>query len=293
MIKFKGVSLGSLLSGKANKILNGFRTMVRDGWCEIGAAPGELTFSVCFTDGVVWRLNGVLASGGMGKLLKAAFRHPESGEWLEAESKARKHVIKKSARYAGKTMWYLAVPEHGVGCVPADAPEGTKVTTLKIRWTPSGRVLYSVDGQRFGIQQPKVACDRSDPVMQWLDRALIEIGEDMRLSSQEFTKYCNYQNMEPANFSGLHKPERYVPPTVAEEEQQVNELALVVRDSVGPEDFHDPAPAGDLDLPPMLHDPLLSGLVPEGSADARGELVAAGLALNPSPDGGGSQEEHM
>lgn len=274
-MKLRGVSLGSLLSKAANGILNGLRNTVRDGWSEIGASPGELSFSVCVTDGVVWRLNGVLASGGMGGLLKAAFRHPETGEWLDATSKARKHHIKRIK----KTMWYLAVPEHGVGCIPADAPEGTKVTTLKIRWTPSGRVLYSVDGERFSLKQPQVATDRNDPVVKWLDRALIEIGEDMKMSSGEFTKYCNYTNMEPADFSGLHKPERYVPPPSEDpEEAAANNLALVVSENLTPEDFHDPAPAGDLDLPPMAEDPMLAGVQ---ALQPKSILEEAGMATSP------------
>ncbi len=283
---FKGMKLGDLLDKAGQSILKGFRAL-KPGWEEIGASPGEISFSVLVTKGVVWRLNAVLASGGTGRLLKAAFRHPETGEWLEAASKARSHTIRRIA----KTMWYMACPAHGSGCVPADAPAETKVTTMKIRWTPSGRVLYSVDNSKFSIQQPQVALDKSDPVVHWFNRALVEIGEDMQMSSNEFTKWCNYQDMDSADFSDRYRPEKYAPAPeqpLEREVQAVNDLSLVIADSITPESFGTHAPSGDLDLPPMAADPLLAGLSNQGYDPGHelGEnLVMPGLATKEVDDG--------
>jgi hypothetical protein len=142
--------------------------------------------------------------------LKAAFRDPESGTWLDATKNTRSYEIKKWR----KIMRYLSVPDVGTGVLPPDAPLDTRLSTLKIRWTPAGRVLYSVGNAKFSADQPIVHLDRNDVVTKWLDRAMIEIGKDMKMSSDEFSRWCNYKELPPEKFDELYHPERYAPAQV-------------------------------------------------------------------------------
>lgn len=194
------VRLGDLLSPGTQALLRRTRDGLPEGWGELFCLPGEIVMSVVADGGgTVYTINGILAfSGGEDpSVLQAGFRSPKTGEWLDATSRARTKFLRKQKRPAA----IMALPIDNVDLVPANAPEGTKETSLKIRWVADGSILiYSLDREKFSREQPWFHRDmKRDPMFHWLEQAMSSLGKEMLiLATAKYSRYAD--GLEP-NFS--------------------------------------------------------------------------------------------
>lgn len=230
-IQETGVRLGDLLSPGTLEVLRRTRDGLPEGWGELFCLPGEIVMSVVADPGgTVYTINGLLAfSGGEDpQILQAGFRSYKTGEWLDASSRARTKFLRKQKRPAA----LMALPIDNVHLVPANAPEGTKETSLKIRWVADGSVIiYSLDRQRFSREQPMFRHTmKLDPMFGWLEQAMTTLGREMlMLASAKYERYAT--GLEPT----------FDPKKVAE---PVQEAFVQAPEAVADDGWDDAAPAG-------------------------------------------------
>lgn len=210
------VRLGDLLSPGTQALLKRTRDGLPEGWGELFCLPGEIVMSVVADGGgTVYCINGILAFSGGDKpdILQAGFRSPKTGEWLDALPRARTKFLSKQKRPAA----LMALPIDNVDLVPANAPEGTKETSLKIRWVADGSIIiYSLDREKFSREQPWFHRDmKRDPMFHWLERAMETLGKEMLLSAT--AKYADYATGLEPNFAKTEAAKPAAAPVQAED----------------------------------------------------------------------------
>ena len=156
-----------LFSDMARAALNGIR---KRSSIPLAVVAGEIGLGVYADEkNNVTHLTSFLSVDGQGGLMQAS-AICANGEW---------DYIESTIPQGGRKILHRI----NVSCDPTrPLAHGERLTTLRVRFTPSGRVLYSLEtpsGAQFIPQSPNFLLDRTQPVFRAIERLILNIGGKM------------------------------------------------------------------------------------------------------------------
>ncbi len=147
-----GFKFGDLLSTAARAAVTGMRKRTS---IPLAVVPGEIGMGVYVdSSNAITHLTAFLACDGQGGMMKCA-RRDKAGDWEEVEA--------REPEGGRKILYRIDVTADQARPIK----EGERLTSFRVRFTPSGRVLYSLEtpeGARFIPQSPTFLVDRSESV---------------------------------------------------------------------------------------------------------------------------------